>query len=110
MLGIIIQLSAALQGCFFSILSVLYETTSMDGKMQNVWENSEENSVANYLKVTWLLACHIYWCAVAVIVLKGLYEAWKDLGEEECCPARKTLTIKAVSQEQMTEKVFFLCL
>lgn len=57
--------------------------------------------------IIWLLEFHIHWwfVVVVVIVLKDLYEAWKDL-EEEGCPARKILIIKAISQEQMTEEIF----
>lgn len=57
--------------------------------------------------ITWLSEFHIHWwfVIVVVIVLKNLYQAWKDL-EEECCSARKILIIKAISQEQMTKEIF----
>lgn len=63
--------------------------------------------------ITWLSEFHIHWwfVVVVVIVLKDLYEAWKDL-EGECCSARKILIIKAISQEQMAEEMFvwrFFC-
>lgn len=75
--------------------------------LQNVWEIQKKTQWQITRTITWLLQFNIRWCVVVVvvIVLKDLYEAWKDL-EEECCPARKILIIKAISQEQMAEEMF----